>query len=560
MTDPFLLAAHLGSGFDPLSMGSAAPVRASNNWWSSSRGWAGDKFPGSFGETKFLFPDYWELRTRSAQLFRENLYARGLVRRLVTNEINVGLSLEAEPITDLISRMSEEAIEGWTEEVESRFEVWANEPRLCDFEERRPYGELQEEVRREALVEGDILVVLRPDRRTGLPRLQFIRGGRIRTPLKEPKDGNRIVHGVELDSRGRHVGFWISNGLNDPVRIPAFGSRSGRRTAWLVYGTDRRCDQVRGEPLLGLVLSSIKELDRYRDSEQRAATINSLLAMFIQKDTDKPGTLPISGGATRVTRVDATGLQDEPREFDISRNWPGMILEELQQGEVPVSFDTKRPNAKYPEFEAAIIHAIAWACETPPEILTLAFSNNFSASKAAINEFKTYIVKVRKNFGNALCRPVYIEWLIAEVLASRIDAPGFLESWRDPLQYDVFGAWVRSTWGGPVKPSVEMRKDLQAYGEAIELNLITHDRASKDMFGVRFSTVLRRLKKERKQVADMNDDLGISNEPPEPGAIPAPGVPAAARVELSKTQLADLVDGVTDNVVELFQSGEIESA
>jgi hypothetical protein len=45
----------------------------------------GSKFAGGFGVTELLLADYWTLRQRSSQLFEQNLYARGLIRRLVTN-------------------------------------------------------------------------------------------------------------------------------------------------------------------------------------------------------------------------------------------------------------------------------------------------------------------------------------------------------------------------------------------------------------------------------------------------------------------------------------------
>jgi hypothetical protein len=64
---------------------------ASSAWFEESL--TGDKFAGGFGATKVFTPDYWTLRQRSEQLFHENLYARGLIRRLVTNEINTGLTL-----------------------------------------------------------------------------------------------------------------------------------------------------------------------------------------------------------------------------------------------------------------------------------------------------------------------------------------------------------------------------------------------------------------------------------------------------------------------------------
>ncbi len=62
----------------------------------------GDKFPGGFGPTQLFTADYWTLRERSSQLFTENLYARGLIRRLITNEINTGLTPEATPDEQII--------------------------------------------------------------------------------------------------------------------------------------------------------------------------------------------------------------------------------------------------------------------------------------------------------------------------------------------------------------------------------------------------------------------------------------------------------------------------
>lgn len=551
--DPFAFAATCKS---PAAADYLAATRTSGSFPRNvSRGiWGGDKFPGGFGITKFDTIDYWELRTRSAQLFRENLYARGLIRRLVTNEINVGLTLEAEPNDELLEQLTEEQAETWGESAENRFEIWSRNPKLCDWEGRRTFGQIQRLARSEALIEGDILVVLRNDRRTNLPRVQLVRGGRVQTPfLREsnatPEQLARIRHGVEVDPvTGSHLAFWVEDKSGKSKRIPARGPRTGRRLAWLVYGTDNRTDQVRGTPLLSLVLQSLNELDRYRDSEQRAATVNSILAMFVQKGVAAAGTHPFSGGAVRNTVVEATGLSGEPREFKTAEEWPGLVIEELNVGEVPVSFDTKRPNTNYVVFEAAIIHAIAWANEIPPEILTLEFSANYSASKAAINEFKAYIVKFRGEWGETFCQPIYIEWMVSETLSGRMETPGFLEAWRDPLAFVEFGAWIRAEWGGPVKPSVDFQKDVKAYKEAIELRITDHDRASKDLFGQRFTTVQKRLLKQRKLIAKNNVALGLNVDGTTPGAEPVvPPDPTG----ISARQL--------DNVVELV-SAELEEA
>jgi capsid protein len=457
---------------------------------------SGDKFFGGFGPTELQRIDYWTLRKRSAQLFNENLYARGLIRRLVTNEINTGLSLESTPDEDILG-ISEDNLNDWTESVETRFTIWGKNERLCDYKQQSTFGALQREARMEALVSGDVLVVLRQSRKTGLPTVQLIRGDSVRSPFDETVRENHIVkHGVELDSQMRQVAYWVRQKDGTTKRLPAFGERSGRRIAWLVYGTDKRLDDVRGQPILSLVLQSLKEIDRYRDSVQRKAVINSVLAMFIKKTEDKMGTLPITGGAVRRDTATVTDGDGSTRDFNIAGQVPGLILEELQQGEEPVGFNSSGIDLAFADFEAAIINTIAWANELPSEVLTLVFQNNYSASQAAINEFKMYLNKIRTEFGTSFCQPIYAEWLISEALLQRVTAPGLIESWRDANQYDIFGAWLASDWSGAIKPSTDIKKQAQGYQLLNDEGWITNERASRELTGTKFSKNMKRIKRE----------------------------------------------------------------
>jgi capsid protein len=458
----------------------------------------GGKFSGGFGITQIHQVDYWTLRARSAQLFTENLYARGIVRRLVTNEINTGLSPESCPDESIIG-VAEESLNEWSETTENRFGIWGKGPTLCDFKKKSTFGAIQRTARLEALVSGDVLVVIRQSPQTKLPMIQLISGSKVRTPLGDYgslRNGHKIRHGVELDGLGRVVAHWINQDDGSTKRIAAESERSGRKISWLIYGTDKRLDELRGQPLLAIVMQSLKEIDRYRDSTQRKALNNSMLAMFIRKTEDKMGTLPVTGGAVRRGTAQVTESDGTKRRFNVADQIPGVVMEELQTGEEPVLLGGQGTDLNFGQFEEAIIQSIAWALEIPPEVLRLSFSNNYSASQAAINEFKIAINRTWGDFGETFCSPIYIDWLISETLLQKINAPGFLQAFRTPSEYDIFGAWTLTEWYGSIKPSTDMLKQAKGSKILVEEGWSTNAREARITTGTKFSKNIKRLKRE----------------------------------------------------------------
>lgn len=489
------------------------PILAVNDLPSASSGYAqqnysyfdGEKYPGGFGDTQIYTTDYWTLRQRSAQIFKENLYGRGIIRRLVTNEITTGLTLDSTPKSEFIPIFDEDQAAEWAENMEDRWGMFAADKRVCDYQKTHTEGELQSIIRQESLVDGDILVVQRFNNRTKTSGTQLIRGEFVRSPnaSNNALNGNLIRHGVETDASGRHVAYWVKQESDDDfVRLPAFGPKTGRPTAWLVYGTDRRFGDVRGEPLLSIVMQSLKEIDRYRDSTQRKAVINSILAMYITKTQDKMGTKPVANGSVRRQSV-STPTTDAPnRALNLNGMIPGVVFDELQQGEEPKAFRPDGTDINFREFEAAIIQAIAWAFEMPGEILTLQFTKNYSASQAAINEFKMYLNVARTKFASQYCRPRYDIWLFNEIVAGRVEAPGLLEIWNDPSKYVESGAWKSSDWTGAIKPSTDVVKQTRGYVGQIEQGLITREKASRELNGTSFLQNVRRAKRENEKLAE----------------------------------------------------------
>jgi len=514
----------------------------------------GDKFYGGFGPTKSEILDYWTLRRRSAQLFNENLYARGIIRRLITNEINTGLTPETRPDESIIGLPADSLVD-WSENVENRYAIWGKNPKLCDWNHRATFGAIQRTARTEALVGGDVLVVLHQSPMTLLPKVQLIRGERVRTPLfsesSSLKVGHRIKHGVELDLTNRVIAHWVTQDDGTSKRVLAFGPRSGRRISWLVYGTDKRLDDIRGTPLLSICLQSLKEIDRYRDSTQRKVALASTLAIFMKKTEDKMGTLPLTGGAVRREKAHVTGGNPTgtDRTFNIAKQIPGLVLEELQHGEEPVGFN-HNTDVNFGPFEQMIVQGIAWGNEMPPEILMLSFSSNYSASQAATNEFKIYLNRIWMEFGDDMCNPVYVEWLLSETLTQKIESPGLLEAWRDPMQYDVFGAWIATDWYGSIKPSIDVVKQAKGSKLLVDDGWSTNAREARITTGTKFSQNIKRLKHENElKVEAMRPLVEFQAE----FAMTQPAQPAQQLDSPNAKANDKIIDVVKDNLDDILE-------
>lgn len=499
----------------------------------------GDKFPGGFGATSLLGVDYTTLRMRSNQLFTENPAAAGIVRRLVTNEINKGLTPESVPDGSVVG-LSDDELTTWTENVETLFRLWGETEAACDWKRAQTFGMLQSEARRESIIDGDMLVVMRTPRSTGLPALEHIGGRHIQTPPMSTgftrgaaERGNSIIHGVEIDKNKRHVAYFVRKDDGTYARVAAWGPKSGRRKAWLIYGSKRRLDEVRGMPLLGAMLQSFKELDRYKDAELRAAAINAIFAMVVQKTQAKAGTRPIGGAAVRKDSATVTDGDGSTRNFNVSEYAPGVVIDEMAHGEEVKSFDAKRPNVNYEAFNNAVVAGLAWSLEIPPEIVRLSFNNNYSASRAAINEFKIYLDDARHYFSTQYCVPPYRDWLLASALANIVRAPGFVEAWRRG-EFILVASWTSSEWAGAIKPSVDREKEVKAYERMVKQGWITRDRAAKELTGMKFTTITRRLKTENALLVDASQpliDAGLADAtPPANSAAPTGAEAFAAEV------------------------------
>lgn len=464
--------------------------------------------------------NYYQIRKLSRQLFTENLYAAGLIDRMVTNVVNDGLKLEADP-SDIITEMKDEEHVIWTDKVEKLFSLWASS-KSVSVDEVHDLSGLEKIGYTEKLIEGDILKITKMDKKTFLPKVKYISGRWVQTAINS-KDlaakGNRVLHGVEIDKSGKHIayhvveenknftgtGFMATSTINfKAVRILAKGRTSNRDTATLEYASPPPNGLTRGFPLLMRMMQSLAQVGRYATLELKAAEVNAAFAMWVEKTQNVTGTNPLGGAALKTD--DAPAEESDPNKPGKQRVYGGVIANELAYGEKPHSFSTTRPNVNFAAFKKTILEDIALSIGMPPEVFLLKFENSFSASRQATVEFRSVVVRERNYHSKQFNKNLYGQWLFGMVLRGKIIAKGYIDGFKIGDVFEIEG-WQKCRWVGFIKQNVDILKEAKAYKEYIDEGILDREQASADLTGTSFSVNVKRLKKQNILLAEARDPL-----------------------------------------------------
>ncbi len=448
------------------------------------------------------------LRERSRDLYMNTPLGAAAVSSTRTNCVGSGLVPKPKIDYEFLGITEEEA-KKLEKQIKKEFALWA-ESTLCDNNDQNNFYELQQIAFADWLKNGEEFALIKYDEKA-LPdmpyrlRIKLVEADRICTPGSYDgsydgfntvkKNGNSIMNGVEINKSGKVIAYHIcsqfpgeyNGGGYDWQRIEKRGKKTGNPNILHIFNGER-AGQYRGVPFLAPVIQTLKQLTRYTEAEIMAAIINSMFSIFVQTENGE-GVTDFSG-ADEEGEVQDNGLKDDEVEFGYG------TINFLKTGESVHSVESAHPSNGYDAFAFTMASHIGAALEVAPEVLLKKFTNNFSASKGALNEtWKAFRMR-RKWFINDFCQEVYVLWFNEAVSTGRLKAPGYFNS---PL---VKKAYTNTTWNGPAQGMLNPVQEVSAAVGRISEGLSTHEDECIALNGSDFDDNVRTLKNENAVLAE----------------------------------------------------------
>lgn len=374
------------------------------------------------------------------------------------------------------------------------------------------YGQ-QNMVARNWIEAGEVFIRLRPRRpEDGLVvplQVQVLESDMVPMYDATAPNGNEIVQGIEFDSLGRRVAYWMyrnhpgdgRGNTGDYTRVPA-------EFVLHIYEPTRP-GQLRGVSEFAPILAKLRSAGNYDDAVLYRQEIANLFAGFLEKPPSADGGAldPLTG---QKIQTDTSGVPMAAME-------PG-TMQELLPGEKVTFSDPPDAGANYGDFSRAQNQYIAAGSGLPYELLTGDLREvSDRALRVILNEFRRHCQQRQWHILiPQLCRKVRNAWADAALLAGVLSPAEAAEA--------KLVTWVPQGWA-----YIHPVQDVQARKMACEAGFNARSRIITEQ-----GDDPEEIDRERADDAQREDDLGLRAEPPAPPAPPADPVAqlAAAMLEV----------------------------
>jgi len=446
---------------------------------------------GSTGRAPIL--NHAAIRANARSAVHDSPTARAIIDRYEQTVVDTGVRVECTPDADLLGITQERAAE-WARDVETRFHLWASS-QLATASQDMTFYQAQRFSMRARKRDGEYFVRLYYDSRRDLLnplRIGFIDPNQIRgDALTFTSWPQTCGDGIERDGRGREIAYNVTvtnpDGTAKPERITAASPRTG--LPLMLHGfAPEYAGQSRGFSPLAHAIHEFELLTDFTEAQIKKAILQSSISMVAEPNDDGPALNPFSDMGSGpssafeapvepgVTTDALSGGQLNYSEInDVNMRPGGVGVFNLESGKL-VPFGNTAPSESFGTFVDAFVGHLAASVNMPPEILSLKFSSNYSASRAALILFWRTACVERDEEASDFYNPVFRAWLAGEIGSGRISAPG----WSDPR---LRAAWCSCSWNGPPMPNIDPAKTARADMAYVQIGAQTLDNVARNFNG-----------------------------------------------------------------------------
>lgn len=441
------------------------------------------------------------LRSRSADMYCNSPLGASAINTSRSNVIGAGLRVSPKIDYQLLNMTAEQA-KMWQRKTLKEFNLWA-ESKDCDLYRKNNFYDMQDIAYLSYLVDGDAWAAVKY--RKSMPnnpyhlKIQLFEASRVCNPdivnaygplsyyaveMRNPKNNNRIISGVEIDNDGAVVAYWVANrvpfDLTNPVgelkwvRVEAFGKRTGKPNI-LQISHEERPEQYRGVPYLAPAIEVLKQISRYTNAELTAAIIKSFFSLFFTS-TGSTNNIDDVLGETYSQREKVA-----PEDLDGIEVGPG-TLNLLPEGIDVKAVDGSRTLSTFEPFTNTLISQVGASLGIPSEVLLSRFQSSYSAARGALLQASVIFKTRRTWFARDFCQPIYEAWLAEAIALGRVDAPGY---GTDPL---ITKAWEGADWFGPVMGMLDPVKEVNGAALRVKYGFSTGEREAVELTGTDYDS------------------------------------------------------------------------
>lgn len=450
-----------------------------------------------------IIPDLPGVSARARAAARDDWAAASIIQGYRRHIVGTGITVRSRARDE-----QGEPIKAFNERADALWRHWCRTKALCDFEQRKTFAEMQGMVVSEFITVGEGIVVRISDsrrNRNGLSPLmlhviepEMLAWEIVYSPTRP---GNEVRGGIEIDQEtGRAVGLWVyrTHHRLEHVRRPAPEFIPYEQVCH-IFRQDRP-HQTHGMTRLAAVLKKLWHLQMYDQYQIVRARFEAAIGMTIEQD---PGAPAYGEGFPSVDLPTARA----DGSFDITIQ-PGMV-NKLPPGykgkfEVPTT-----PGGTYAPFMTQQIKEVAAGSGTDhPTLLRDFTQGSFSAQRQAMLERDKETDPLQNLLIDDFIRPVRDEFITMEILAGRLEAPGFFD---DPI---VALRYLDAGYHRPPKPWIDPVKQASAAEIAIENRLTTRAAVIAENFGEDWRETFDQIDDEERYAADLGLTMPESQERP----------------------------------------------